>query len=178
MSESTQAKPARRQRPTLPTLAELDELSAVVTMPAPPEWEDLNGHVNVTHHYGFHFKILHKSFQNLGIDGDYINQHGLSTFTVEQHLSFYSEVLIGQEVSGHFRLLDRNSKLLHGICFMANRETGQIASVIEFIEAHVDLKTRRTAGWHPDLAEIVDGVLTNHRQLSWEAPLSGSMGLR
>ncbi|WP_028660557.1 thioesterase family protein [Nocardioides insulae] len=165
-------------RPALPTVAEIDALGNEVRLLAPPEWEDQNGHVNVCHYYNFHMQGAHRFFEELGVHGDYLATYGQSTFTMEQHINFYDEVLIGHEVSVHTRLLARNAKLLHAASIIVNRTTGRVVNTLEYVEGHVDLTTRRTVPWQQVLAEPIDALLAQHRALDWTLPPTGTMGLR
>lgn len=166
------------RRSALPSLAEIATLSGGLRRTAPPEWEDENGHVNVCRHYAFHMDATIAFFVQLGMTSDYLTSHGQSTFSIEQHLTFYDEVLVGHAVSGHVRLLDVNEKLVHGISVMVNHTTGRVANTVEFVEGHVDLTTRRTTPWRPELAAALQGAQARHVRLPWSLPLSGGMGLR
>lgn len=88
------------------------------------------------------------------------------------------EVLVGHDVSAHFLALDRTEKLMHAVSILVDRTTSKIANVVEFVEAHVDLATRRACPFQPGLAARIDALLDEHRRLGWEFPLSGNMGLR
>lgn len=165
-------------RRALPSADQVLALPSMRVEKAPVEWEDQNGHVNVTAHYRFHMETCEDAFVGFGLDAEYLRHHGQSAFSVEHHVSFFDEVLVGHEVSGHLLLLDRSEKLLHAVSIMVNRTTGRIASSIEFVEAHVDLGTRRTCAFQPALAQHLDDLLDTHRALGWSFPLNGSMGLR
>lgn len=165
-------------KPTLPDVDGVLQLPSVRTAIAPPEWGDHNGHVNVLAHYEFHMRASEDAVVQLGVTEDYRQRHGQSVFSLEHHIAFHDEVLVGQEISAHFRMLDRSEKLLHAVTILVNRTTNRIANSIEFVEAHVDLTSRRACPFQPELAGPLDVLLEQHRQLSWEFPLSGSMGLR
>ncbi|TNM36516.1 thioesterase [Nocardioides albidus] len=165
-------------RRALPRADQVTALPVARATTAPPDWEDHNGHVNVTGHYLFHMQACHDAFADLGIDQDYVHRHGQSAFSVEHHVSFFDEVLVGHELSAHLLVLDRSDKLLHAVSVMVDRTTDRIASSVEFVEAHVDLATRRTCPFQPDIAKRLDEVLEAHRALGWTFPLNGSMGLR
>jgi acyl-CoA thioester hydrolase len=167
-----------RARHALPDADQVVALPAVRTATAPPAWEDQNGHVNVLAYYEFHMLASESAMQALGVDSDYRRRHGESVFSVEHHVSFFDEVLVGHDVSAHFLALDRTEKLMHAVSILVNRTTGKIANAVEFVEAHVDLATRRACPFQPGLAARMDALLDEHRRLGWEFPLSGSMGLR
>lgn len=164
-------------RPPLPDVDQVVALPAVRTAVAPPEWGDFNGHVNVLAYYEFHMRASVDAVTELGFTDDYRQRHGQSVFSLEHHIAFHDEVLIGQEVSAHFRMLDRSEKLLHAVTILVNRTTNRIANSVEFVEAHVDLETRRACPFHPSVAGPLDALLEQHRRLPWDLPLNGGMGL-
>ena len=175
MTPGTTSAPTR---PGLPTVEQVRAIPPSDSKVAPPEWEDGNGHVNVAAYYTFHMAATGGVMAELGWSEDYRERTGRSIFSVEQHIRFYDEVMVGHEVSTHFRLLDRNERFLHGISVLVNRTTDRIANTLEVVEAHVDLETRRTSPFLPQLADSLDLVLTRHRALDWSIPLNRGMGLR
>lgn len=164
-------------RSQLPTVDQVLELPAVRREVAPADWEDRNGHVNVLAYYEFHMQASQAALGAM-IDDDYVKRHRQSVFSVEHHVSFFNEALVGHDVSAHFRVLDRSDKVMHAVSILLNRTTGAIVNAAEFLEAHVDLSTRRACPFRLEFAARIDVQLEEHRRLDWEFPLSGSMGVR
>lgn len=162
----------------LPTLAEVTQLREALRTVAGPEWEDENGHVNVQHFYGFHNRASDAEMTRIGFTEEYRTSGGCGVFSVEQHLRFFNEVRIGEEISGHLRWLERGDKVFHAVSIIVNHSTGQIANTLEVLEAHVDLTTRRARSMPDDLAARVDEELALHTGLTWQVPLNGRMGVR
>ncbi len=167
-----------RSRRPLPDVERVIALPPMAMTTAPPAWEDQNGHVNVLAYYEFHMRACEAALLALGVDDGYRQRHGESLFSVEHHVSFFDEVLVGHEVSTHFVVLDRSAKLMHALSVLVNRTTHTIANAVEFVEAHVDLSTRRACPFQPGVAARIDALLDERRQLGWDFPLSGSIGLR
>jgi len=162
---------------TLPTVAQLDELGTLLVRPAPARFEDMNGHVNVRGHYDLHMDGAEIAFESaLGLDESYVVRVGQSSFSLAHHLQFHHEVLVGHEVSVHLRFLGRGPKTMHAVTILANRTTGQVASTLEFVEAYVDLTTRRTTPLAPAVATRVDAALEQHVTLDWTLPPSHRLG--
>lgn len=162
----------------LPTLAEIDQIAPSLQVVAPPEWEDLNGHVNVNHYYRLHMECAERAFAEIGLDEDYPRERGLGAFSMEQHLTYLGEVHVGEEISAHLRVLGRSEKLLHAVSIIVNRSTGAVANTLQAIEGHVDLTRRRTTPFPADIAARLDGLIEAHQVLTWGVPLNGAMGLR
>ena len=163
---------------TLPTVDEVVQIPASCTVVAGPEWEDGNGHVNVSHFYGLHLSAAEESLRLIGVDEDYRTSRRLGVFSMEQHLRFLHEVHIGEELSAHVRWLDRGDKVFHGISIVVSHTTGRIANTLEVLEGHVDLVARRATPFPADLAQRIDERVAAHRALSWQVPLSGAVGVR
>lgn len=163
---------------SLPPVEEIDRIPASCSTVAGRDWEDGNGHVNVAHFYGFHIRGAEEALRRVGIDDAYRTSRRLGVFSMEQHLRFFHEVHIGEEVSAHVRWLDRGDKVVHGLSVIVNRTTGRIANTLEVIEGHVDLATRRTASFPADVAQRIDDEVAAHRALGWQLPISGAIGVR
>lgn len=162
---------------TWPTLADLDALGTLLERTVPAKYEDLNGHVNVRGHYDLHMDTAEVAFQELLlIDEDYLARTGQSSFSVAHHVQFHAEILVGHEVTGHFRVLGRGPKTIHTMMILANRTTGHIASTLELVEAWVDLTTRRSTPIAPDVAERIDALIAEHEPLPWSLPPSHRLG--
>lgn len=89
---------------------------------------------------------------------------------MEQHLHFFGEVLVGQEISTHVRLLDRTTKFVKGVSILVNHSTGRVANTVEFTEGHVDLTNRRASRIREVFAGTLDRVLAEHQGLPWAMP--------
>lgn len=161
-----------------PSAQEVLALPAAVVETAPPEWEDVNGHVNVARYYDLHLRGAEAALRALGVDDAYRAETGWSVFSVEQHLRFLGEVHVGHEVSVHLRWVARGDKVMHAISFVVDRTTGRVANSLEVLEAHVDLTTRRACAWAPTIAERIDELVEAHTALPWPAPTCGAIGIR
>lgn len=162
----------------LPSGHDVAELDSALSLVVPADYEDGNGHVNVRHHYDLHMRACDAAFAKLGFDEDYRDREGMSVFSVEHHITFHSEVLVGHRVSVHLRLIGRSDKIIHAMSILVNNSTNRVANTIEFIEAHVDLNTRRAAPLGERAASALDQVIATHQGLRWELPRSGVMGPR
>ncbi|WP_034269261.1 thioesterase family protein [Haloechinothrix halophila] len=141
----------------LPPVAELLNLPAELKQAIPPEYEDLNGHMNIKHYFELQSFAAWGVFRRVGYEDERRPDEG--AFTLEQHLRYHNEVLVGQEVSAHVVLLDRSDKVVHGISFLVNRTTDQVANTLEFVSAHVDLTQRRISPFPTRIADALDAEL-------------------
>jgi len=164
---------------SLPSLEQVDELGTLATTTVSAQYQDLNGHVSVRGHYNLHMDAAEQAFgQVLGVDETYLERTGQSSFSVAHHVLFHSEIHVGDEMSLHLRFLDRGDKTIHAVTVLTNRTTGRVASTLEFIEAYVDLTTRRATSIAPELAERIDQHVARHQALTWTLPASERLGVR
>lgn len=163
---------------TRPTIDDVSALGTALALVAPAEFEDGNGHVNVTHYYRLHMEAADAAFSDLGFDDAYRERTGHSVFSVEHHIRFLDESLVGDELSVHLRILGAGPKTIHAQTILVNRSRGTVANTLEFLELHVDLGTRRTTPMPGALAEPLNAMAAAHAALPWSLPLAGPLGVR
>jgi acyl-CoA thioester hydrolase len=163
---------------SFPTFDQVLELPAQIVRHVPAEYIDENGHMNIGRYLLLGGSALwQRCIDELGMPESYIADRGLSTFTAEHHLTYYAEILEGEEVSVHVRLIDRSDKTFHAISLIVNRDRQQVACVVEAMLVHMDMTTRRPTDFPDDVAALLDAALTSDA-VEWPAPLSGSIGVR
>lgn len=143
----------------------------------PESYLDAMGHMNVmwyTHLFG---RAAVGVFKLAGMDWDYFERHRAGTFALAQHFSYRKEVRVGETVTLRSRLLGRTEKKFHVMHFMTKGDESVLAATCEFLGAHIDMSTRRTAPFAAPIAENLDRLIAEHSALGWEAPISGAMRL-
>jgi acyl-CoA thioester hydrolase len=159
----------------VPTIEQVDMLETMAVHTVPPEWEDINGHVNVRHYLDLYNIAGDPMLERLGVGTAYFRAELRGFFDLEHHLWYLAEMHVGDEVSVHVRYLGRSAKRFHGVVFVVNRTRGSVASVLEFVGSGADLQTRRTANFPPQVAERLDAMIAEHAVLPWAAPVCGSI---
>lgn len=153
-------------RVELPTLEQVRQLTRLMTKVIPPEFEDINGHVNIQHYLGMYDEAGWMFFQTIGIGESYFKEERKGIFDLEHHLHYVSELHVGDTVSVHGRLLARSAKRLHGVWFIVNDTREQLANTFEFVSTHSDLNLRRTAPFPDDLASSLDALIERDSSLT------------
>lgn len=143
----------------------------------PPEYEDFNGHMSITHYLGIHHEAGLPFYSTLGIDDTYISRHHLGLVDLENHLRYLAEVYVGDRVAVHARLLGRSDKAMHGVWFLVNLTREQLSNTLEFVVLHVDLDLRRATPFPTDLAKAIDRLIAEGQTLTWDPPVCGFMGV-
>lgn len=162
----------------LPTFEQVSEIPAALKQEIPPEYLDENQHMNIQRYFELCARAVGDLFTAAGVDDDYPQQRGLGVFTAEQHLRYFAEVRLGDEVSVHVRPLERSAKALHAMAFLVNSSTKQLAFTFEVTTIHVDMGTRRPTDFPDDIAANFDAGLSSIAHLDWPAPVCGVMGVR
>jgi acyl-CoA thioester hydrolase len=162
-------------RPLMPTAENILELPSLLTVTVPPEWEDMNGHVNVQHYVALYDQAGWPMLEWLGIDSSYFQNQRQGIFDHEHHIWFLAEMHIGDQVSAHARLLACSDKRFHGVVFLVNITQSRLACVVEFVSTGADLESRRTAALPYPVKNRIDEIIVAHDALGWQAPRCGVM---
>lgn len=162
-------------KPSMPTPGNIADLPPLLIMTIPPEWQDMNGHVNVQHYIALYDRAGWPLLTQLGIDPGHFRDRRLGFFDLEHHVWYLAEMHVGDEVSAHVRFLASSNKRMHGLMFLVNVTRRQLASVLEFVTTGADLASRRTAALPDAVKARLDALIAAHNSLDWEAPRCGSM---
>lgn len=162
----------------IPSTAQVRELPAAIEQQVPAAFLDENKHMNIQHYLILGSQAIFEHFAAAGMDRSYIADRGLTTFTAEQHLRYYAELRLGQDLSTHVRLLERSDRVLHVMAFLLNTSADVLACTLEVTLVHVGMESRRATAIPADVTERLDKTLADHAALSWPAPVCGAMGLR
>jgi acyl-CoA thioester hydrolase len=161
-----------------PTADDVERLPRLLDLEMPSAYLDANGHVNIRHYMALHDEAAWAFFADVGVDDAYFHTRRKGFFDAEHHLRYFAEVLAGDQVAVHGRVVGRSAKALHCLWLMIDRTNRRVANTFEFVTIHVDLEQRRPAPIPPDIAEQLDALLTQHEALPWPAPVSGCMAVR
>lgn len=161
-----------------PTVDQVLALPGDWTLVVPEEYADANGHMNIARYMDAHSDGGWAYWAQLGLSEELAHAGGPTTFDVQHHIVYRHEVLAGHEVTVRIRLLDRTDKAVHGLAFLVNLTTGQVANTMEGIGLCVDLATRAVSPFPDDIAANIDAAIEDNRALPWAPPVCGSMALR
>ena len=162
----------------IPTYDQIAQLPAVDEQVVPPEFIDLNGHMNIRHYFDAASIGLWRVCIAAGMDQSYSDERGLTLFTVEQHIRYFSELRLGERFTIHGRLLERSERAVHAMSFVVAPDAGTLACTFEASYVHVDMNTRRAVAIPDDVGALFDEQIAAGDALGWDAPVCGSMGVR
>ena len=157
----------------MPTLTEVDDLPPLLERTIPAAWEDLNGHVNVRHYLELYDQAGWPMLGTIGIEERHFREERRGLFDLEHHIWYLAEMHVGDVVTVHSRILERNTKRFHGVMFVANRTRQRVASAFEYVTTGADLEFRSTAPLPAIVAARLDEIIAVHVRLPWPAPVCG-----
>ena len=157
----------------MPSVAQVDDLPVLMEKVIPPEWLDLNGHVNVRHYLELYDAASWPRLAEFGLDARAFLERRQGLFDLEHHLWYLDELHVGETVTVHWRFVARSAKRFHGVMFIVNRTRDRLASVFEYLSTGADLDSRRAAPLPPGFAAKLDELLAADRTLGWPAPTCG-----
>lgn len=161
-----------------PSFEQVSELPEHLRGKVPAEYEDANGHMNISGYMRLHDQALWPWSAAFGVDASYLSERRMTLFDLEHHLCYLAEILTGSSFSIHSRMVDRSEKVLHGMLFLLDLTEHRLSNTLEFVTAHVSLDTRRAVPFPPDVDAALDRAVKEAQKLPWPAPLSGAMGIR
>lgn len=162
---------------TRPAIESVEALPRLLDIEMPEEYLDANGHVNIRHYMALHDTAAWEFFEQVGVDDAYFHTRRKGFFDAEHHLRYFAEVVAGDRVAVHGRVVNRSNRALHCMWLMVDRTNRRLANTFEFVTVHVDLEQRRPAPIPAEVAERIDAMLAEHAELPWPAPVSGSMAV-
>jgi acyl-CoA thioester hydrolase len=157
------------------------------TIPAPfvgmktevkPEWIDFNGHLNA----GYYFVVFDDSVTDfmdfVGLSRAYRDQHKVTTFSVEGHITFEREMRLGEPIEIRSQLLGWDHKKFHYINVMHHGTEGWIAATNELMSMHISMETRRSAPMAQEVQDRLAAIYAVHRQMPIPPQVGRVIGLQ
>jgi acyl-CoA thioester hydrolase len=129
------------------------------------QWIDYNGHLNMAYYNVLFDRAVDEAYELLGVGADYVAQRRHSFFTAEIHLRYLRELRAGDPVRVTFQLLDYDRKRMHTFEQLFHAEDGWVAATSENMSLHVDMTSRKTASFTPEVTRRLAQMKTSHGRL-------------
>jgi acyl-CoA thioester hydrolase len=127
-----------------------------------PQWIDYNGHLNMAYYNVMFDRAIDELWLKLGIGPAYMKTRHGSTFTAECHVRYLREIHLGDPVQVSILLLAADEKRLHTFEELRHATEGWVSATSENMTIHVDMNTRKTAPFPPDIKSRIDAVAKAH----------------
>ena len=110
---------------------------------------DHMGHMNVMWYVGKFDEATWNFFTGLGISPSFLRDNARGMAAVDQHITYTSELVAGDIITIHTRLVEMAAKVIKFRHEMYNGETGDAVAATDLIAIHTDTKTRKSTAF-PD----------------------------
>lgn len=137
---------------------------------------DVNGHMNITHYLRLGAETIDRALRAAGMDDQYRDVRRLSSFAVEHHLTYRTEMHLGDHISVHAQLLARSERAAHAMVYLLDDTNDRLANTLEVVLVHVNLDERRSVPFPDDVSSVLDQMIARDRD-ALEPPVCGAMGL-
>ena len=98
-----------------------------------------------------------------------------STFALRQFISYFNELKVGDKVAVYGQLVDYDSKRVHFIFHIVNKSSHKLASSDERLIMYMDMNTRRSATFAPDVLIQMEQVKARYAAMDVKPELSGAI---
>jgi len=127
-----------------------------------PQWIDYNGHLNMAYYNVMFDRAIDEFWLELGIGPAYMNTRHGSTFTAECHVRYVREIHLGDPLQVSVLLLGADEKRLHTFEELRHAKQGWLSATSENMSVHIDISSRRTAPFPPDIMARIAAVAVAH----------------
>ena len=129
------------------------------------DWIDYNDHLNMAYYNVLFDRAVDEVYALVGVGANYLKARGQTLFTAEAHTRYLRELHQGAGVRVTFQLLDFDAKRLHYFEQMHHATEGFLSATCEVMSLHVDVATKKTAPFPPDVAQRLALMQQSHARL-------------
>jgi acyl-CoA thioester hydrolase len=142
-----------------------------------PEWIDENGHMNVGYYVVVFDFATDEWLDYVGLTRAYKNEHKVTTFTLESHVTYQRELGEGAPLRFTTRLVGFDAKRIHYAHERFHAEEGFLASTNELLSLHVSQETRRSAPMAAEIQERLARIREAHEKIPLPSYVGRAVGL-
>jgi acyl-CoA thioester hydrolase len=143
-----------------------------------PEYIDGNGHMNVGYYTLLFDKALDKPWELLGIYSELQLKTGISSFTLESHLTYQRELKLGDALQFNLQVLDYDAKRIHYFLTMQHATKRYLAATCEQISICMDMNARRSAPWSKTALSNITALYEQHKDRPRPVEVGRAIGIR
>ncbi len=159
------------------TVEHVRQLPALHTVTIPTDYIDSLGHMNMNRYYDILGPGAGAMLRRMGHTDETREKQRIGSFVLMHVMKYLKEVLVGEQVTVHARIIGRTEKKVHQMYFLVNDTRENIAATQESLNIHADLEARRSSPFIKPIADTIDAILDEHAKLNWDTPLSGAITL-
>ena len=159
------------------TLEEIRTLPVSYRATITDDFLDEYGHMNVRWYATLWGHGARGFMNSLGVDSHEDIRFDIGYWVLRQVMDYNAEVLSGDTISIHGRMIERSEKCMHNMYWMLNETRESVAGSSEVVVGHADLKARRLMSFPPDIGERFDTAVAEWDSMDWLPELSGAIAL-
>lgn len=139
-------------------------------------WIDYNGHMTEASYLTAFGNASDALFRYVGIDERY-RASDRSLYTVETHLNFYREAVVGDRLEVATQLIGLDRKRLHIFHTMTRSGAEDLVATTEQMLVHVDMEAARASLMTPEVYHALETVMTVHATMPLPAQVGRQMSI-
>ena len=144
-----------------------------------PEWLDYNDHMNVAYYVLVFDLAFEELLLSLGLGEEGAKTTGISTMTLESHITYDQEVSLRQDVEISMQLVDHDHKRMHLYLEMyVKGSSGYLASTLEQMSLCVDLNERKSASFPVEVMAKIKTLSQQQSHLERPDNIGRKIGIR
>jgi len=143
-----------------------------------PEWIDMNGHMNVAYYVHAFDLAIDKHWAEIGVTQEYIENQQCSTFSVECHITYQNEMKVKERYYIVSQVLAYDEKRIHLFQNMFKKGSKDIVATAEWMNLHVNLKTRKVSPWPPDILISLQDKIKSQERMPWPDEAGKKMSIK
>ncbi|MES1184298.1 MAG: thioesterase family protein [Myxococcales bacterium] len=116
-----------------------------------PQFLDAMGHMNVAWYVHLFDRGIWTFFARHGLNESYLQGAQRGMFALEENLRYLSELREAEPLQVYTGVLELRPKTLRLLQYMVDRQKEKVAAVREVVAAHIDLETRRSVAFSPEV---------------------------
>ena len=122
------------------------------------------GHMNVMWYVAKLDEASWNLLTQIGITPSYLRKNERGMAAVQQHISYKRELLSGDVVEVHSRLLEMGHKSVRFVHEMRNGETGEVAAICELTAVHLDRRLRKSCSFGSEIRSAAARLVSRSKQ--------------
>ncbi len=159
-------------------LEQVLKLPRCIELEIPEDYLDAYRHVNMMYYTLIGNLGWRLFFDELGLPREHFTERQHGTFALRQFISYLNELKEGDQIAVHGGLVDYDTKRLHFIFYIVNLSSHKLASSDERLIMYIDMATRRSTTFEPEIMAQLEKARAKHAALGWEPPLSGAISVK
>jgi acyl-CoA thioester hydrolase len=142
------------------------------------EWIDVNGHMNVAWYVLIFDLAVDELWAEFGITDEYIKETNGSTFAVECHITYQTELLEDDPYIVTSQILAYDEKRIHHFQRLYHAETQVLAATAEWMNLYIDLGTRKVSVWPEFILANLAQITSRQTELTVPVEVGKRMNIR